>query len=148
MRKGSPFFYDPKFRANRVRGRVEELLGDWYGEDFALERVTGFGEAPRPVGAVIQELLREKLSAAQQLDMAIRESWESLIGAPLNRLTAFVRREENCVVVEVAHPAFLRELNRPQVIAEWCAKLNRQFPGAEVDSVRFIPASEMLARRK
>ena len=141
MRRSSSNFYDPKFRANCERWRMEDMLGEWYGAEFAQTELAAYGEAPRPLGVVLDAILAGKLTPAARLGLAIRERWPELIGPPLNRYAQFCRLEEDCAVVEIAHPAFLRELNRPSVIAEWCAKLNREFPEAGLKTIRFIPAA-------
>lgn len=141
MRRSSSNFYDPKFRANRERWRMEEMLGEWYGNEFAHTEVAAHGAQPRRLGAVLDVLLAEKLTPRAHLSLAIRERWDELIGPPLNRYAQFCRLEDDCAIVEISHPAFLRELNQPRVIAEWCDKLNREFPGAGLKTIRFIPAA-------
>ena len=146
IHRGRSAFFDPKFRANRKRWQVEAMLGEWYGEDFALERITGFTEEPRPVGELVKKLLSEKLTGEARLAMTMRERWHTILGAPLNRLTRLGRLEEHCAVIEVAHPAILMELKRSGKDADWCDLLNRNFPGAAVESVRFVPASQEPSR--
>ena len=141
IHRGRSTFFDPKFRANRKRWRVEAMLAEWYGEDFALERITGFAEEARPVGELVKKLLEQKLSEEAMLAVTMRERWHTILGAPLNRLTALGRLEEHCAYIEVAHPAILMELKRSANETDWCALLNRNFPGAAVESVRFVPAS-------
>lgn len=141
IRRGRSGFFDPKFRANRKRWQVEAMLAEWYGDEFALERVTGFTEEPRRVGELVKKLLDEKLSGEARLAVTMREHWHTMLGAPLNRLTALGRLENHCAVIEVAHPAILMELKRAGKDADWCALLNRNFPEAAVESVLFVPAS-------
>lgn len=146
IRRGRSTFFDPKFRANRKRWQVEAMLGEWYGEEFALERITGFCEEPRPVGELVKKVLRQTLSGEAMLAVTMRERWDSILGAPLNRLTRLGRLEDHCAVIEVAHPAILMELKRSGKDADWCNRLNREFPEAAVASVRFVPASQEMPR--
>ena len=146
IRRGRSAFFDPKFRANRKRWQVEAMLGEWYGEDCALERITGFTEEPRSVGNVVRKLLSEKLSGEALTAMTLRERWSSILGAPLDRLTRLGRLEEHCAYIEVAHPAILMELKRSGKDADWCRLLNRNFPDSAVESVCFIPASQEFPR--
>ena len=142
IQRGRSTFFDPKFRANRKRWQIEAMLGEWYGEDFALERITGFTEDPRPVGNVVRKLLSERLSGEALIAMNMRERWSTVLGAPLNRLTRLGRLENHCACIEVAHPAILMELKRSGKDAVWIDLLNRNFPDAAVESVCFIPASQ------
>ncbi len=134
--------YDPKFKANRRRRELEDMLGEWYSRKFAAFEVAGHAESARSIGSLVEALVNKRLDDATRTALHIRERWSDLIGPPLNKYALFYTINDGIVIVEVTHPAFLQELRRPGVTAEWCAKLNREFPAAQITGIRFVPVGQ------
>lgn len=132
--------YDPKYRSNRQRREMEDMLSEWYGSKFAANEITNRTDEPQKLGDLLQDILEDKLNDAAMMQLELREKWESLIGPPLNRFTRFAAIRENIAIVEVSHPAFLLELRRNKTGELWCKKLQELFPALEIEAMQFVPA--------
>ena len=137
-----PGVYDPKYRDNMKRRDLEDLLGEWYGEDFAAAEITARTALPQKLSDVMDSLLADKLNEKALQQLELREKWQTIIGPPLNKFTSFSTVRENIAYVEVSHPAFLVELRRNGMANIWCAKLNELFPQLDIESITFIPAGQ------
>jgi hypothetical protein len=136
--------YDPKYQNNRKRREMEDMLAEWYGNSFAAAEVTAQTDQVRQLGSVLDEMLKDKLNTAAMQQLELREQWDSLIGAPLNRFTRFVTVKDNTAIVEVSHPAFLMELRRNDTAEQWRRKLNQHFPDLGIESIQFVPAGNRV----
>ena len=132
--------FDPKYQNNRQRRDLEDMLSEWYGNEFAANEITGRTSEAQKLGDVLDNLLKDKLNDNSMQQLELREKWDSLIGAPLNRYTRFICIKDSVAIVEVSHPAFLMELRRNDTAGAWCKKLQEQFPGLQIEFMQFVPA--------
>ena len=137
-----PGVFDPKFHTNAQRRDLEDLLGEWYGDDFAATEITAQTDEPRKFSEILDSLLEDKLNTSAMQQLELRENWESMIGPPLNKITRFVTVKEDSAVIEVAHPAFLMELQRSNSAELWSRKLQQKFPDLGIKKIVFVPKGQ------
>lgn len=136
--------FDKKFHSVRDRREIEDMLGEWYGKEFAASEITARTPEPRMLADLLDELMKQKLDESAQQFMQLQEQWAEIIGAPLNKFTRVASVQEHKALVEVAHPAFLLELRKPAVSDLWIKKLNAAFPALEIREIIFMPTGQRL----
>ncbi len=137
-----PGVYDTKFRQNRERRVMEDMLSEWYGKEFASVEVTNRTEKPVKLADSLEEVIAEYMPEKTGLTVQLQEEWSNIIAPPLNKFTSFGTIKDSTIYIEVSHPAFLLELRKPAVTATWLKKINSAVPGLELENAVFVPAGQ------
>lgn len=134
--------YDPKFKVNRERRELEDLLSEWYGSEFAASEITCRTDEPEKLSNLLDGVLEKFIDRKAVLTNQLREKFPELVGNPLNKFAFLVTIKENTAIIEVKHPAFLIELRKPQVSGDLLVKIQAEFPDLEVTELNFVPAGQ------
>ena len=137
-------FFDPKFKQNRQRREMEEMLGEWYGNKFAATEITSRTDKPRKLAEMLDEVLARHVNDKTVLLMSLKENWSNIIAAPMNRFVKAAGLKDDSLILEVSHPAFLMELRRKNVSEEWKNKINSAVEGLDIKDVIFVPAGQSM----
>ena len=127
--------FDPKFKKNRQRRELEDMLGEWYGRDYAASEVTCRTDQVLKLGDLLDAVLEDKLNDQAMLILDLREKWDSVIGPPLNKFIRLVNVKDSTVVVEVSHPAFLMELRKKSTAENCLQRILERYPQLQADSI-------------
>lgn len=134
--------YDPKFKLNRERRELEDLLSEWYGSEFAASEITCRTDEPSKLSDLLDGVLEKFVDKKAVLTNQLREKFPEMLGNPLNKFAALVTVKENTAIIEVKHPAFLMELRKPNVSGNLLNKIQAGFPDLEVAELNFVPAGQ------
>ena len=137
-------FFDPKFKQNRQRREMEEMLGEWYGNKFAATEITSRTDKPRKRAEMLDEVLARHVNDNTVLLMSLKENWSNIIAAPMNRFVKAAGLKDDSLILEVSHPAFLMELRRKIVSEEWKNKINSAVEGLDIKDVIFVPDGQSM----
>ena len=137
-------YFDPKFKQNRQRREIEELLGEWYGSKFAATEISSRTEEPRKLADTLEAVLARHINDKTVLLMSLKENWSNIIAAPMNSFVKVAGLKEDSLVLEVSHPAFLMELRRKNISEEWKNKINSAVEGLEIKDIIFVPAGQSI----
>ena len=135
--------FDPKFKKNQQRRDLEDMLGEWYGEEFAASEITCRTDPPCKLGDMLDAILQDKLNDQTMQLIELREKWDSIIGTPLNKFTRMVNIRDAVMTVEVSHPAFLMELRKKGTTESCIQRIKTHCPALEFDSISFVPAGQI-----
>ncbi|MBE6379377.1 MAG: DUF721 domain-containing protein [Lentisphaerae bacterium] len=139
--------FDPKFKSNQQRRELEDMLGEWYGKEFAASEITSRTNGVRKLSTLLDDLLEKKLNDQTRQLMLLRGEWESLIGPPLNKFLYLVNIQDNELVLEVSHPAFLIELRKKSSAESLLNRIKSRYPDLPADGVKFMPAGQVERSR-
>ena len=137
-----PGVYDTKFRQNRDRRLMEDMLREWYGSEFAAVEVTNRTEKPVKLADSLENVLAEYLTEKTGFIVQLQEEWNNIIAPPLNKFTAFGTITDSTIYIEVSHPAFMVELRKPDTANVWLKKINSAVPGLKLENAVFVPAGQ------
>lgn len=118
------------------------LLRQWYGSTYGGNEITAYQCKSLSVAENVGKIAEGALSAGMLQFAKISEEWKSIVGEQLAMFIAPVALQEKCLLIEVNHSAWMREMNgRPgQMLKE---KIQKKFP--DITEIRFVPAGR---RRK
>ena len=134
--------YDPKFKVNRERRELEDLLSEWYGSEFAASEITCRTDEPEKLSDLLDGVLAKFVDQKAVLTNQLREKLPDILGNPLNKFADLVTIKENTAIIEVKHPAFLIELRKPKVSGDILLKIQSAVPDLEVAALNFVPAGQ------
>ena len=137
-----PGVFDPKFKQNKQRRELEEMMSEWYGSNFAAKEITKRTDNAVPIADAMDKILEKCLNKNSMQALTLQENWDKIIGVPLNKFTALAAVKENKAVVEVKHPAFLAELKRQGNDKVLLQKISDACPELEISEIVFVPAGQ------
>ena len=134
--------YDPKFAGNKRRRDLEDMLGEWYGKEFAETESTAWTEQTCKLADCLDDVVKKHFDQTAALLVALKENWAKIIAPPMNKFVQLYTVRDHKAIIEVMHPAFLMELRKKNTVEEWCKKLNAACPELEINAVEFIPSGQ------
>lgn len=134
--------YDPKFKSNRERRDLEDMLSEWYGAEFAADEITCRTNEPSKLSDLLDGVLEKFVTNTTVMTTQLHERFPELLGTPLNKFADLATVKENTAIVEVKHPAFLAELRKPQISNGLLNKITAEFPDLGITGLQFVPAGQ------
>lgn len=134
--------YDPKFKVNRERRELEDLLSEWYGREFAESEITCRTDEPSRLSDLLDGVLEKFVDNTAVLTNQLRADFPQMLGAPLNKFAELIMIKENTAVIEVRHPAFLIELRKNSTSQDLLQKINQAYPDLGITALNFVPAGQ------
>ena len=139
----TPDVYDPKFADNKRRRDLEDMLGEWYGKEFASSEITCRTDAPQQISAVLDKLMQERLDQKAWLLVELKNKWQTVVAPPMDKYVQLYTVRDHTAILEVSHPAFLIELRKKNTTEQWRSKLSAACPELEIQDVEFVPAGQV-----
>lgn len=134
--------YDPKFKLNRERRELEDLLSEWYGREFAESEITCRTDEPARLADLLDGVLEKFVDNTAVLTGQLQAEFPQMLGAPLNKFAELITVRENTAVIEVRHPAFLIELRKNSTSQDLLDKINQAYPDLGITALNFVPAGQ------
>ena len=134
--------YDPKFKVNRERRELEDLLSEWYGREFAESEITCRTDEPSKLSDLLDGVLEKFVDNTAVLTNQLRADFPQMLGSPLNKFAELIMIRENTAIIEVKHPAFLMELRKKGNDQAVLKKIVQACPELEIAEIIFVPAGQ------
>ena len=136
--------------SSNKKGRWRNLnqsLRDWYGCERGDLEMTHYQPQPHQVGKTVEKLMGNFVSEDLAVLIKIKNNWDRIVGDNVKRFAVPYCLEDGVLVVEVCHPAWLRELNGSfkQVILQ---KIQDSFGVDLCREISFIPGGRASSARK
>lgn len=137
-----PGVYDPKFKSNRRRRELEDMLQEWYGKEFASSEITARTDQAQKLSTILDTVLEKHINDQTLQLMELRSQWDSLIGPPLNKFVQLASLKDATLFLEVSHPAFLMELRKKNATDSLLERIRSRFPDLEIGQISFVPSGQ------
>jgi len=92
---------------------MDEVLSDWYGPERAAREMVPHLPNATPISETLDKFVSNVISPGDKKLMDVKSNWKTLVGEQIAGISHPVKMYGKVICVEVAHNAWLRELNGP-----------------------------------
>jgi predicted nucleic acid-binding Zn ribbon protein len=117
---------------------MRSLLRQWYGRDYSAREITAYQRKAISVSDMVEKVASRALSPGMVLFSRICNEWAELVGQQIAMYVIPVALQNGCLLIEVRHNAWLRELHGQtgEMIKD---KLISTY-GNEIYEIKYVPA--------
>ena len=132
----------------RTRKKLLSVLQPWYGEEDAQAEMMKYLPKTRPIGEILQKVLRRKISANTLNLQKIQMEWEKIAGESTARRSFPLKIYARTLYLEVSHPAYIQALESPRIKDAILKRIQAIIGPDSCTDIKYLPAGRRMQENR